>query len=507
MSIHTPELIEDYVLEIISRTRVIKGRCENLLSKDFASEAPKNLANTIINICSYLENATKSIYKSIDWKNVNKIESSLALLQATDSIVRDLGSHIRYVDGAQTQKLPWSFISPIEKYLKEFLPDIEIMFRPKWEYNYTIITTNLYDYYLNTLSRYKIYASEKSLTDVLSPLKKSFYIVSFPTIERKNILLHCLLGHEIGHLVAKEYFTLQPRNQKLLQSIRDKVATIINNKYIEDKFPNVPPLFIPQLAQQTRQEEIKKATKIWQKGLEEILSDIIGSFLFGPAVLFSTLEIALQDLNGLDNLPDEGNNYYPPWRMRLRNIFEVINDLELFPLQKDKFQSERIVNSVTQRFNLIKDIIGRESDKEVIESNDIVKIAYEEIEKDIIKAKEIYTDRLKDLVVRPFNLYKHLSHLIERIEYGIPLNAYEKSINEREPATIVEIINAAWFHKLSWEDHLFDEKGNFNEKICEKRDRMNRLTLKALEYSDIEREYIVWYLKKTGQLPKYEVNE
>ncbi|MDP3066170.1 MAG: hypothetical protein Q8N08_05460 [Methanobacteriaceae archaeon] len=506
MNIHTPELIEDYVLEIISRAQVIKGRCENLLSKDFASEAPKNLAKTLINICSYLENATKSIYTSIDWGKINKIERSLISLQTSDFIVRDIGSHIRYVDGAQTQKLPWSFISPLEKYLKKFRPDIEIMFRPQWKYNYTIITMNLYDYYLKTLTRYKPYDKEKSLEDILKTLKKSFYIVSFPTIERKNILLHCLLGHEIGHLVAKEYFTSQ-RNQELLQSIRDKVATIINNKRIEDGFPNVPPLFIPQLAQQVRQAEIERANKIWQRGLEEILSDIIGSFLFGPAVLFSTLEIALQDLNGLDKLPDEDNNYYPPWRMRLRNIFEVIKDSKLFPLQEDKFKSKKVVSSVTKRFNLIENIIREESDKKVIESNDIVKFAYEEIDKDIIKAKEIYAAKLESLSVKPSDFYKHLPHLIERIDYGIPPNAYEKSINEREPATIVEVINAAWFHKLSWEERLFDKEGNFNEEICEKRDRMNRLALKALEYSDIEEDYIQWHIEKRGQLPKYEVDE
>jgi hypothetical protein len=33
---------------------------------------------------------------------------------------------------------------------------------------------------------------------------------------------------------------------------------------------------------------------------------------------------------------------------------------------------------------------------------------------------------------------------------------------------------------------------------------MNQLALKALEYSDIEKEYIDWYLQKTGHLPKYE---
>lgn len=503
MSIYTPELIEGYVLEIISRARVIKGRCESLLSKDFASEAPRNLANSLINICGYLENAIQSIYKSIDWKNSSKIPASFILLQTSDSIIRELGSHIRYIDGAQTQKLPWSFISPLEKYLKKFHSDIEIMFRPQWKYNYTIITTNLYDYYASSLSQYKSYISEPSLENVLAPLNKHFYIVSFPSIERKNILLHCLLGHEIGHLEAKEY--IQKRDQEFLQSIRDKVISLVNERLKKSDFENVPPLFIPQFTQQMVQAEIKRTVYIWQRGLEEILSDIIGSYLFGPAVLFSILEFALQDLNGLNKLPDEDNNYYPPWRMRLRNIFEILKDLRIYPLREDAFESKKFISNVTKGFQLVEKIIEEKSDKEALDGHELLKIAYEEIEKDIEKAKIIYSDKLKDLslLLNSDDFYKHLSHLIERIDYGIPPNAYEQSIDERYPASIVEIINATWFYKLSWEERLFNEEGLFNEEIYKKRERMNRLALKALEYSDIERDYFDWYFKKTGSYPKY----
>lgn len=291
-----------------------------------------------------------------------------------------------------------------------------------------------------------------------------------------------------------------------MHSIHSRIVAIID-KRADNELANIPPLFVPEIKQQMAQAEIKRATYVWQKGLEEILSDIIGSFLFGPAVLFSTLEFALQDLNGLDKLPGEDNNYYPPWRMRLRNISEAISALKLFPLQEDSFKSKSVVISIMKRVNLIEEIAKEKFDKENIEKDPILNISYEEIGKDIVIAKEIYKEKLKALSVKLSDFYKHLPHLIDKIDYGIPPNAYEKSINEREPATVVEIINAAWFHKLSWKDHLFDEKGNFRKEVCEKRDKMNRLALKALEYSDIESEYIDWYIKKMGKPPKYEVDE
>jgi len=238
------------------------------------------------------------------------------------------------------------------------------------------------------------------------------------------------------------------------------------------------------------QIDMKRTTKMWEKGLEEILSDILGCFLFGPAILFSTLEIALQDLDGLDKAPDGNNNLYPPWRMRLRNIFQTVKELGLLPLPEDKFGMKKVVSNVNQRFKLIENMVNKTPDKEGIEKDEIAKIAYEEIEKDIPVAKQIFKEELKSLLVKPSDFYEHLPHLIERIDFGIPPNAFEKSIYERKQSTLVEIINAAWFHKLAWEDHLLKEDGNFNSEIIEKRSRMNRLTLKALEYSDIETDYI-----------------
>ncbi len=486
---HEYELIEEYTLEIISRARSAERRCKVLSSKRFASEAPKNLVKVLIDICILLENACRSVFKSIDRQNKNsKTQESYKILQVADVTVRDIGSHISHIDEAQTQKLPWSLIQPIQKLAKAVLPDVQIMLRPQWEYNYTIITTNLYDVYLNYMSRFINYVPGTSLEEILRPLGKSFHIIFFPSIERNNILLHCLMGHEIGHLVSQKYFTEQ-RQQILLQQIRDNVASIVEKRITQIK-KDIPPLLLtPAIIQQMIQIDTKRTTTMWEKGLQEMLSDIVGSLLFGPAMLFSALEIVLQDLGGLDKIPDEGNNFYPPWRMRLRNIFQIVKELGLLPLD-DKFGMEKVVSNVNQRFKLIENIVNETPDKEGIQKDEIAKIAYDEIEKDIPVAKQIFKDELKSLLVTPDNLYEHLPHLIERIDFGIPPNAFEKSIYERKESTIAEIINSAWFHKLGWEDHLLKIDGDFNSEIFEKRSRMNRLTLKALEYSDIEIDYI-----------------
>ena len=360
---------------------------------------------------------------------------------------------------------------------------------PQWDYNYSILTSNLYDYYLKLLSPYEAYDLGKKVTEVLTPLGRSFYVVFFPSIERKNILLHCALGHEIGHLKAREYLT--DREQGVLQAIRDKIIPIVEAE-IKEKYSDVPPLMQQSIYQRLAQSKIERATHAWRRGLEELLSDTVGTILFGPALLFSIFEITNQDLTGLDKIPGTDNNFYPSWRMRLRNILEALRTFGFYPLPSDEGLEpvKDVINAVNQRFKVIEDIVKDTKDKTSISEDSILKIAYDEIECDVSKARDYYKNDSEKLFGKTFNLYKDLPDLINRISFEIPPNACEKSTDDRRPSKIIEILNAAWFSRLAWEDRLFSRDGQFNDKLCEKRDIMNRLTLKALEYSDIEVDFL-----------------
>jgi len=487
------ELVEVYALEIISRSQAIQEKCKRLLSQDFTSQTPKSLAKTLISICLYLEAAVKSIFKSINWENVSdkENEASLLKLQGVDFRICELGAHVRYVDGATTQKLPWSIIKPIEKYIQSLIPEKTIMLRVQWKHNYSVITTDICELYNDYLYEYKDIVEEYSLEKVFKDFNKPFHIISFPSLERKNILLHCLFSHEIGHLISNKYFN-NDRRDKFVNKIWKRINDIVLSTF--SMVPGQKSLFAPVHIQTKITQELTRAKNAWERGLEELLSDIIGVLLFGPAMLFSTLEMAIQD--DMDRPPDLTNNFYPPWRLRLREMLKVIQNSsqEFFPLQKNIF-TVKTADSVNKRFEAIKNIVQDESDREKIQNDPILKVAYKEVGENIVEAQKYYQEQLKDLIIKPSILYKRMSHFIDRIDNGIPPNADENSIDDREPATIVEIINAAWFHKISWEDDIFNKNGCFDENICKKRDIMNRLTLKAIEYANLEKEYRDYYSK------------
>jgi hypothetical protein len=54
---------------------------------------------------------------------------------------------------------------------------------------------------------------------------------------------------------------------------------------------------------------------------------------------------------------------------------------------------------------------------------------------------------------------------------------------------LVEIINASWFYKITLEKKLLKDNVEIDTTLFDKIDTLNRLTLKAIEYSDIETEY------------------
>ncbi len=250
-------------------------------------------------------------------------------------------------------------------------------------------------------------------------------------------------------------------------------------------------------------EEMKVATTAWKRALEELLSDIVGALLFGPATLFSTFEFSMQFT--MDQLPSDINNYYPPWRLRLRKIQDILERTnKFFPLSNKWKFSDTLLKKVNSRYEVIKAFTSSLSDSVAINKNAVLEIVYREVEKSFIKTKEkIYEELISlNMVITPDLLYEKLHHLVERLDFEIPPNAYEPSINDREPAKLVEIINASWFHKISWEDAIFTDEGTFNKDMVNKRDKMNRLTLKAIEFAELEEKYRYEY----GKPSPYEIN-
>ena len=131
-------------------------------------------------------------------KNYNPAEE-LRQVKIVDGLIRWLFEPLRYVDGAATSKVPWSLVQPLQTFSQKFVPNIKIIVRPKWRYNYSVLMADLIECLSKPLS---CVLSKTEVDNCFAELKAKLHIISFPFIERKSILLHAAFAHEIGHCTS-----------------------------------------------------------------------------------------------------------------------------------------------------------------------------------------------------------------------------------------------------------------------------------------------------------------
>ena len=486
------ELAEHYVLEIAARAQTVQNRCDRLLEEDFFSEAPPAFARTVRRMCEFLAKASVAVYNDIDWTQpASEIEDDLRILRNTDRIVKIVAQELRYVEGARTERLPWSIVASFEKLVAAFLPDIQIMLRAMWQYNYAFHMLNQGAVYRRYLAPYADYVPDVDLESVVfCEMQRPFHIISFPSLEQKHILLHCLLGHEIGHLLVGRFITKE-REAAFVATIQPDVAKLAEEEL--STFPATNEDVRKALREQIVLRFLQEALFHWRRALEELLSDATGIMLFGPAALFSTLDLAIQ--TSLDVAPSADTDYYPPWRMRLRENLRLLDEPGgWFPVADALFRGDaERARRVNDRVLLVRSMVGIESDKAEISKSRLAVRAYAEVEKTVAEGHAYLLDDcgLKSHRPSAATLYERLPVLVERLDQRIPPNAFEQTVGDTRVASFAEILNAAWFHKVSMSP--FDQStGKLDPNGVAARNLMNNLTLKAIEFANLATEYTEW---------------
>jgi dCTP deaminase len=510
-------VVEGYALEISARAEAGQVRCKRLVVADFVSDAPRNLAQTLQNIFEYLGKVIPVIVSRIDWTQLDQAEKDITVLRVLDHQLKEFAAHIRYVESARTDRLPWQIIPSFENLVEHLRPGAQVMLRPMWHYNYATIVSNLRDVYLSDLQAYEFYLPDIDVESrVLTPLGSAFHIVSFPALERDNILLHSLIGHEIGHLIAKSL--VEADASDFLAKARSEIEKATDDELKQNRLTGdeIGSLWSGRIRAQQIAENSELCLRFWSRGLEEILSDIVGAVLFGPAALFSTLEIAIQI--GFDLPPSKRNNYYPPWRTRIREVFTVVEslasdllkvDATLFnmgwPVALERVNSKLGLSSairadmVNDRVNTIKEIVASDADKAQIDKNALARIAYSGLSEFIKKNTESIKSAIGKRAFSQKSLTESLPALIERLDAGITPNA-EHDMPSRKPVHVglVEVLNSAWYHKASLSVSAPDASSL--ELLEVVRAQRNRLTLKSIQFTFLSDEHPPPTMRKRGSL-------
>jgi hypothetical protein len=331
----------------------------------------------------------------------------------------------------------------------------------------------LYDNYRKAL---KALLSDSTLQQIFGGLSQKFFVVSAPLIENENILLHLVLGHEIGHRIADAFLDTEDQS-KLLVSVTTRIG---DGKWFDPDIEEQGPLF----AIKKRQRLISAVLEIRRRGLEEIISDLSGLYLFGPAFLFALNEFAYEDV--LDDLPSL-DQYYPPWRYRYREcikVFDETNASRLGTFLGNEVPGPQVKESFEARIDYLKAITRNEEDLKAIAGDQIMKRAYEEIESTLPRAPSFILEQLGSLVYSLDSAKGDFPVLLQRLATGVPPNEGPKGTSDCRSAFTI-----GWLVRLAKIPIPFDPGSTWKH---EHHLALNRLVHKAVEYTEISRDYNIW---------------
>jgi hypothetical protein len=466
-------LVQRLLTICVKRAEALRKNLHRLRSLQFPSETAEKLIDFFDGVATFLEQEALAGRTS-----VLPTESVFARAQFILNALIGVYSHLRFIEGASTPRTPWSVVGPFEKLGGAVHPDAHFIIRPQWTYNYTI--RELIQPYKDFLKKNVPKSKQSRVNKLFSGLPSRFYVVSFPGIERKNVLLHAVVGHEFGHPIAKKFFEGDDP-KSFLFDIFNAVTKELSAK--------------PSEWAKTTQ----LAAEVRQHALEEILCDLTQLRLFGPAAIFAMEEFAYNFL--LDKL----YGWHPPWRYRLRITLDDLTDAHVDQLLSEV--RDDVALKVKDRVQTLRKLVQKKDDRVIIDSKVFTRIGFRFAEKAIPKAKALLTKELGKYDLFQGESLGRLSGdvgtLVERLQSRIPPNEIQGDGKDFYPADTPAILNAGWFYTIGYQDSLFNEKTltkapatKLIGQFVQEDGAVKRLILRAIEYADLQKEWAEWQAKK-----------
>lgn len=442
--------------------RGLHSRFLELESKDFPNKTPLHLINSIRQV---IEAALEKI-ENADEK----------LLHIFFYLICNYQGWLKYLDNAHKEQTPRGLVVVLEGLLKELSPNAPFYAVPQFEYNYSIATFTpakllSLDHFLNK--------DEISALPEIS--RNDLHLIMFPRAERDNILVHAVFGHEIGHLIASRFLSDEEKTSDFATALGKASAELLSRCPVPSGSNQIEELKYKNLLQQN-------LVKIRFRAMEELISDYVGTLLFGPSALFASYEIfALDDL---DKVP-EGEELYPPSRYRLRFILDTLKEegfadcIETF-FQEHQQKDQNYFFSANELIKRIGQMTSKTEDIEALEKDAAHEIAYEWVHQSLAKAKISIKQSLPAGIAYTADSFtKEMVELLERLSLNVPPNELGFFPKTRTPKW-QSALNASWIFRLHGMRRSLSGPQPFASADY---DAINRLCLLAIENIALQREY------------------
>ena len=427
---------------------------------DYPTDTPKELIDL-------LKASLRCISKRIDSATDERYLVTLIAL------IRNLTTFLTFFDNAHTEQTPRALPQMLEDLAKRLSNDVSLVVWPQVEYNFTIrdILPRLKKALDNVLT-----IDEKS--QIFDKFKGRIDLVSFPRIERENIFVHAIFGHELGHPIADQFLLSERTELKYVSRLQQAKKEIFTHFAADLKRQRTP---IRRL--QLEKELTDSILKIRSRGLQELVSDVVAIYLFGPSAIFSAFDVFAGEPR--DVLPVASSEMYPPDRMRFRTMFHVLRN-EGFVDSLRALKNRSVRESVNELLEYIESETNNDADQRAVEGQPLCKVAYAWIRETLPDAIAFAKKMVGNVAYLSTSVDKEVSELLSRLELAIPAN---EAGNYPNTTTIDwrSSILSAWLWRLnrSREATLFGDKVSDAEIKA-----LQRITSMSIELSLLKTRYL-----------------
>ncbi|MDS4025728.1 MAG: hypothetical protein RKO25_01855 [Candidatus Contendobacter sp.] len=438
-------------------------RIDELSVSDYPAKTPSQIIGFLRD---FLASLSEVIEKSVSEER----------LKTLSSLIQKLGIFLEWLDNAHTEQTPRGLVKLLENIIDHMYQNSQFIACPQAQYNYTI--SDLGDYMNRLVEAYIPHSKQKDLQEYLSsPIK----LISFPRIERDNMLSHAIFGHELGHPIASDYLEAESKDdryQETCKRLQQQVSEFVNE---ELKKSTVTVSNSDKLKYTTQLFE--KILRIRERALEELVSDAVGIFIFGPSAFFACFELFLS--SNLDAEPTS-DEFYPPPRMRIRLMLDLM-EKDGFNNQFSQLENNQAIASYVKTTRMFlenaKQLSAVKKDQDKIENDPTLRIAYNSMEASL---PEAYNFAKKETEKVSFNsgvIFSQLPELVRRLEFSIPPNEVGDPSNPQTVDYRATLL-ASWMFKL----HGFSSNSR-NPLSNAEINQLHKLTLCAIEYVILQDDY------------------
>ncbi len=462
------ELTNESLQHLKSHTHLLKDGLLQRIDELSVSDYPDETPNQII---GFLQDFLTGLGEVIEKATSEKSLKSLS------SLIQELGIFLEWLDNAHTEQTPRGLLQLLKNIIDRMVKNSRVIARPQAQYNYSIYNLG---YLLEKLV--KDYIPHSKQTNFQKYLSSPIKLISFPRIERDNVLAHAIFGHELGHPIASEYLAEEVNNvdkyQETCRRLQQQVSEFVDEELKKstvtvgdsDKLKFTTQLF-------------EKILRIRKRALEELVSDAVGIFIFGPSAFFACYELFWS--SNLDAKPASAE-FYPPPRMRIRLMLDLM-ERDDFNNQFSQLENNPAIASYvkTKRTFLenAEQLSAVNKDQVEIENDPILKIAYDAMASSLSDAYNFAKEKTKSVSFNIDAIFSQLPELIRRLELSIPPNEVGDP-NKPQTVDYRAALLASWMFKLHGVS-----SGSRNSLSSTEINQLHKLTLRAIEYVILQDDY------------------